>query len=150
MDQILLNTSSQSDIDESESLFNISVQLATLEVPPSVSTTRKPSSPPAIIPVSMPLLPRSFVSSRNQVFSTPQPPLLGLWPHFKVWGEGRNFFGELVIQEDVVVEEKAEKEDDGKKREIGKLAIISGPDPITTRGISRIVHSFPVMHVIWM
>ena len=85
MDQIPLNTSSQSDIDEIESLFNISVQPATLEVPPSVPPARKPSSPPATIPVSVPLLPPSSVSSSSQAFSTPQPPpahTSGLWPHF--------------------------------------------------------------------
>jgi hypothetical protein len=70
MDQ---NTSSQSDIDEIESLFHISVQPATLEVPQSVAPARKPSSPPTI-PVSAPLLPPSSVSSSSQAFSTPAPP----------------------------------------------------------------------------
>lgn len=85
MDQIPLNTSSQSDIDEIESLFHISVQPATLEVPPSVAPAQKPSSPPATIPVSVPLLPPSSVSSSSQAFSTPQPPPAhssGLWAHF--------------------------------------------------------------------
>lgn len=65
--------SSQSDIDEIESLFHISVQPATLEVPQSVPPARKPSSPPTI-PVSAPLLPPSSVSSSSQAFSTPAPP----------------------------------------------------------------------------
>lgn len=70
MNNIDHNTSSQSDIDEIESLFHISVQPAALEVPRSVPPARKPSSPPRI-PVSAPLLPPSFVSSSNQAFSTP-------------------------------------------------------------------------------
>jgi hypothetical protein len=72
MDKMNLNTSSQSDIDEIESLFHISVQPATLEAPQSVPPARKPSSPPTI-PVSAPLLPPSSVSSSSQAFSTPAP-----------------------------------------------------------------------------
>ena len=68
-----MNTSSQSDIDEIESLFHISVEPATLEPPRSVPPVRNPSSLPTI-PVSSPLLPPSSVSSSSQAFSTPAPP----------------------------------------------------------------------------
>ena len=67
------NTSSQSDIDEIESLFHINVHPATLEVPQSVPPARNTASPPTI-PISAPLLPASTVSSSSEVFSTPAPP----------------------------------------------------------------------------
>jgi hypothetical protein len=61
-----LNMTSQSDIDEIESIFNSSVQPASLEVPPqSVPAVLKPSSPPTI-PVSTPFLPSNFISSSHQ------------------------------------------------------------------------------------